>query len=94
MFVTAKSKEKVSVKGSGKENICKSCQIAEKYTSEKNEVPGLSKTPTTSESCTQNEAACCTNVTEAQKQTMKCQLSHVNERPVKKQKAFINFMTY
>ncbi|GBM12800.1 hypothetical protein AVEN_247575-1 [Araneus ventricosus] len=43
----------------------------------------ISKNPSTSESCTQNEAACCTNVTDAQKQTIKCQLSHVNERPVK-----------
>jgi len=43
--------------------------------------------PSTSESYTQNEAACCTNVTDAEKQTMKRQLSHVNERPVKKQKA-------
>ncbi|GBM51620.1 hypothetical protein AVEN_43254-1, partial [Araneus ventricosus] len=46
----------------------------------------VSKTPSTSESCTQNEAACSTNVTVAEKQTLKRQLSHINERPMEKQK--------
>ncbi|GBM21082.1 hypothetical protein AVEN_200769-1 [Araneus ventricosus] len=87
IFVTkSQVKEKANVKGSCKENICKSCQIVEKYSSEKMRSQ-VSKNPCTSESCTQNQAVCCTNMTDDQKQTMNCQLSHVNERPVKKQKA-------